>query len=160
MFLFWRQRKPLAGLVVVRYVACPYCGAVYRLLTLGLYVGRVETSRERRDKFRETHIANPVECPNCGNRYIVFVGVEYNSHQKTVVDVHVDIAVLEEDVGGLVNWPYRGVVHGGVLEYDGVNVYRYDSWEQFLAYNGAEDLVEPGSEEEGVRLVRSLAGVG
>ena len=142
--------------MVVRYVACPYCGAIYRLLTLGLYVSRVETSRDKADKFRETHIANPVECPNCGGRFIVFVGVQYSSHQGVATDVHVDIATPEEKVDHLINWPYRGVVHGGVLEYDGMNIHHYDSLEQFLAYNEAEDLVEPGSEGKGMGLIRSL----
>jgi len=133
--------------VLVDMVSCPYCGAFFRALTLAplrrrvdrrIFLGQGE-SRTPNPTFAETHLANPIECPQCRRKFRVFVGVEYSSEGVRSIDVR---ALREEESRGLVRWPHRGMVLPRALHFDGINL---------KLYRSLDDLLKAVAEDGGVQ---------
>ncbi len=145
-----REESRVAIPVILRHITCPYCSSIYGALTLGKVAKRIDKSmfmynggkREANPRFRETHLANPIKCPDCGREFIVFVGVEYDYRFGEVRDIDVKIALPDDPIiKALSEWPHRGLVMRNVLEYTPYTVRVYESMEHFEQYNGeASDI--------------------
>lgn len=136
--------------IVLRHITCPYCSSIFGVLTLGKISRKIDrnmiTTINGRDDanpgFRETHLANPIKCPDCGGEFIVFVGVEYDQNYSEVKDVDVKIVTPNDPyVKQLSVWPHRGLVMRKVLEYSPHTVKIYESMDHFEQYNeNAKDI--------------------
>ena len=136
----------LAIPVLVDKVSCPYCGSFYTVITLGRLTWRLdkrvyltyEGRRVPNPAFRGTHLANPIRCPNCGRKYYVFVGVEYD--RKMGVR-QIDVKPIPEDeksIEKLIDWPHKGLVMKEAIHYTPFKAYLYES---------LDDLIESLSDE-------------
>ncbi len=120
-------------------------GGFSPILTLGPLRKRVETEKYLLDStgrehpnphYKMTHLGNPIKCPYCQRDFVVFVGVEYDDWTRSVKDVHVDVARLEEpNVRELVRWPHVGLVDPMVVEFKPSEATIYANFEHYQEYN-------------------------
>ena len=139
--------------LIVKYVACPYCNVVFTAMTLAAlrpYVDPVAYVRKGgrvvpNPLFKESHLANPIKCPDGGHKFWVFAGVMYGSGLRDIRAVHIVVAKDGDPVvRDLARWPHRGLVDPMVVEYSPSATYIYNSIEHYEKYNGSvDDLVSP-----------------
>lgn len=155
MVLLVRSRGPeRVAIVVVKYIACPYCGAIFPALTLGavsrrisrtmFYINPLTATRVPNAAFRKTHVSNPVTCPSCGRELVVFVGVresKWLSETRSIKEVHVVVKKKREELESLYNWPPSGVVEARTIVYYGDHVKVYKSLEGYLSTEGEEEEI-------------------
>ncbi len=139
-----RSDASIAIPVVLRHITCPYCSSIFGVMTLG----KVSFKLDKRmviesggrthpnPRFRESHLANPIRCPDCGREFVVFVGVQYDFERGSVEDLDVKIALPDDPFVRQVSvWPHKGLVMTQVLEFSPFTVKIYDSMEHFEQYN-------------------------
>jgi hypothetical protein len=139
--------------VIIKYVACPYCNTVFTAMTLASLRPYIDTTpyitkngRELPNpRFKETHLANPINCPEQDHKFWVFVGVKYGSTISDIREVHILVSRNEDPiVSDLARWPHKGLVDPTVIEYSPSATYLYRSIEHYEQYNqGMEEMVAP-----------------
>ncbi len=139
---------------VIKSISCPYCGSTYPVITLGALRRSVEKKMyqdgnkfEANPEFKYTHLSNPIECPVCKRKYMVFVGVEYNRDHTELRGIHVKIAKLEDPlVKENIRWPHGGLVAKKVIEFNPPGqALLYDDIDHYMDYNEGGKEIKAGS---------------
>ncbi len=106
-------------------------------------------------RFRETHLANPLKCPVCGNLFYAFVGIKFDTNKREIKGIDIKVARPEDKgIEQLINWPHQGLVMKEVIEYTPFRTLVYDDIDHFEKYNidKTNDIVVSSLASETVTL--------